>query len=115
MKLKFAVVTQGSKGLEDSVSEVFGRARTFTIVEVEDGRIRGARVMDNPAASFDFGVGPVVAEKLIEEKVDAAIAGEFGPGALTLLGAKNIRAVRVKAGTNVRQAVENSIKELMVR
>jgi predicted Fe-Mo cluster-binding NifX family protein len=113
LKLKFAVATQGSKGLRGRVSDVFGRTRTFTIVEVEDGRIKGAKVINNPAASLEYGVGPIVAEKLAGEKVDVAIAGEFGPGALALLKAKNIRAVKVKVGTNVCQAVDNVIKELM--
>ena len=112
MKLKVAVATQGSKGLKDKVSEVFGRAKT-SIVEVEDGRIKGAKVMNNPAASLEYGAGPIVSQKLAEEKVNVAIASEFGPGALALLKAKNIRAVKVKAGINARQAVENAIKKLM--
>jgi predicted Fe-Mo cluster-binding NifX family protein len=112
LKLKVAVATQGSKGLRDRVSEVFGRTRTFTIVEVEDGRIKGAKVMNNPAASLEYGAGPIVAEKLAGEKVDVAIAGEFGPGALALLKAKNIHALKAKVGTNVRQAVDN-VKERM--
>ena len=113
MKFKVVVATQGSKGLKDKVSNVFGRTRTFTIVEVEDGRIKGTKVMNNPAASLEYGVGPIVAEKLAEKKVDVAIAGEFGPGALTLLKMKNIRAIEVKVGTNVCQAVDNVIKERM--
>jgi hypothetical protein len=41
-----AATTTG--GLEDQVSPVFGRAPTFTVVEVEDGKILGASVIDNP-------------------------------------------------------------------
>jgi len=33
VKHRIAVATDGKKGLEDTVSNVFGRARTFTIVE----------------------------------------------------------------------------------
>jgi len=113
--LKVAVATQGSKGLRDRVSAIFGRAPIFTIVEVKDGRIKGAKVMKNPAASLEYGVGPIVAEKLAEKKVDVAIAGEFGPGALALLKAKNIRAVEVKVGTNVCRAVDNVIKERVLK
>ena len=80
-------------------------------MEVEDGQIKGAKVINNPAASLEYGVGPIVAEKLAEKKVDVAIAGEFGPGALALLKAKNIRAVEVKVGTNICRAVDNVIKE----
>ena len=113
LKLNVAVVTQGSKGLRGRVSDVFGRTRTFTIVEVEDGQIKGAKVMNNPAASPEYGVGSVVSQKLAEENVDVVIASEFGPGALALLKAKNIRAVKAKVGTNVCRAVDDVIKERM--
>ncbi len=112
MRLRLAVATR-SGGLEDRVSEVFAGARTFTIVEVEDGRIRGTEVIENPAVSFEHGRGPIVAKKLVEEGVNVAIAGEFGPGALAILKAEDIRPVRVRAGTSVRQAVKDAIKEQM--
>jgi predicted Fe-Mo cluster-binding NifX family protein len=54
-KLKIAVPTKAYEGLEDAVSEVFGRAKTFTIVEVENGQIINVQVIDNPAASYDYG------------------------------------------------------------
>jgi predicted Fe-Mo cluster-binding NifX family protein len=110
LKLKVAVATQGSDGLKDSVSDVFGRARTFTIVEIESGRIKGTKVMNNPATSLEYGVGPIVTEKLAEEKVNIVIAAEFGPGVSAFLKDKNIRTVKAKAGTNVRQAVEALLK-----
>lgn len=110
MKLKVAVATQGSDGLKDSVSDVFGRARTFTIVEIEGGRIKATKVINNPAASLEHGVGPIVTEKLAKEKVDVVIAGEFGPGVSAFLRAKNIRMLKAKAGTNVRRAVEALLK-----
>jgi predicted Fe-Mo cluster-binding NifX family protein len=40
VKLKIAVPTKAYAGLEDVVSEVFGKAKTFTIVEVENGQIK---------------------------------------------------------------------------
>ena len=50
-KLRIAVATKKHKGLEDAVSEVFGKAKTFTIVDVEDGEVKSVQVIDNPAAS----------------------------------------------------------------
>jgi predicted Fe-Mo cluster-binding NifX family protein len=32
-----AIATRGYEGLEDTVSNVFGKAKTFTMVNVEDG------------------------------------------------------------------------------
>lgn len=110
MKLKVAVATKGSKGLEDEVSDVFGRARAFTVVDVKEGKIKNAKVVDNPAASYEYGAGPIVTKMLAEMKVEVVIAGEFGMGASVLLKDKNIRAVKVRAGTNVCRAVDSIIK-----
>jgi predicted Fe-Mo cluster-binding NifX family protein len=46
-------------GLNDVVSEVFGKAKTFTLVDVENGEVKDVKVVDNPAASYEYGSGPV--------------------------------------------------------
>ncbi|MDI6704564.1 MAG: NifB/NifX family molybdenum-iron cluster-binding protein [bacterium] len=51
-KIRMAIPTKAYAGLEDTVSEVFGKAKTFTIVEVENGQIRNVQVIDNPASAF---------------------------------------------------------------
>lgn len=104
-----AVATKGSKGLEDGVSDVFGRAPTFTIVEVEEGQIKNAKVVDNPAASYEYGAGPITTKMLADMGVGVVIAAEFGMGASVLIKDKNIRVVKVRAGTNVSRAVHSVI------
>jgi len=64
MQLRVAIPTKADKGLEDVVSEVFGKAKTFTIVEVEDGQIRNVQVIDNPGASYEYGSGPIAVKSL---------------------------------------------------
>lgn len=44
-KLRIAVATNGKEGLEDHVSQVFGRAATFTIVDVEGKVFKKVRVI----------------------------------------------------------------------
>jgi predicted Fe-Mo cluster-binding NifX family protein len=39
-RVKVAVPTKSHAGLKDTVSEAFGRAETFTIVKIEDGKIK---------------------------------------------------------------------------
>jgi len=43
-KLRIAVATNEKNGLGDIVSNVFGRAKTFTIVDAEDDNITDVRV-----------------------------------------------------------------------
>ena len=110
MGLKVAVAAKGLKGLEDEVSDVFGRARAFAIVETEGDQIKNVKVVDNPAVSYEYGAGPITTKMLADMGVNVVIASEFGMGASVLLKDKNIRAVKVKAGTNVCRAVDSVIK-----
>jgi predicted Fe-Mo cluster-binding NifX family protein len=113
-KLKIAVPTKSYGGLEDSVSEVFGKAKTFTIVEVENGQIRNVQVIDNPAASYDYGSGPVAVKTLADLKIDFVLAAELGPGASGLLEHYHIRKVSVNPNTKVADVIKESLAKLRV-
>ena len=104
MGLKVAVATKGSKGLKDEVSYEFGRAQTFTVIDLEDDQAKNVKVVDNPAVSYEHGAGPIVVKMLADMNVEVVVAGEFGPGVSIFLKDKNIRATKVKAGTNVSRA-----------
>lgn len=109
-KIRLAVATDGDKKLEDVVSQVFGRANTFTILDIENGEIQGIEVIDNPAASYKHGVGPIVVQALSKLKINIIIAFEFGPGAAALLEQKNIAMIPAKPNTNVRIVVDDFLK-----
>lgn len=64
--LRVAVPTGARGGLEDLVSEVFGRADTYTIVDVGDGEVKSVEVVRNPAVSYTHGVGPIVVKMLVD-------------------------------------------------
>jgi predicted Fe-Mo cluster-binding NifX family protein len=113
-KLKIAVPTKAYAGLEDVVSEVFGKTKTFTILEVENGQIRNVHVIDNPAASYDYGSGPVAVKTLADLNVDFVLAAELGPGASGLLEHYHIRKISVKPNTKVADAVKENLAELKV-
>jgi predicted Fe-Mo cluster-binding NifX family protein len=97
-KLKVAVPTKAYTGLEDTVSEVFGKAKTFTIVEVENGQIRNVHVIDNPAASYEYGSGPVAVKTLADLKVDFVLASG-------LLEHHHIKKVSVKPNAKVADII----------
>ncbi len=112
--LKIAVPTKSHAGLEDIISEVFGKAKTFTIVEVEDSQIKNVRVIENPAASYDYGAGPVAVKTLADVKVNYVMAVELGPGASGLLEQYGIKKILVKANTKVEEAVKENLAKLRV-
>jgi predicted Fe-Mo cluster-binding NifX family protein len=110
-KSRVAIPTRGRGGLEDVVSEVFGRANTFTIFDIEESNIKNLKVLENPAVSYSHGAGPIVVKMLLDEGVNTVVAAEFGPGVLTLLDQHKVTKITVAAGTRVAQ----SIKELLTK
>ena len=110
-KVKIAIATTGQAGLDDEVAPVFGRANTFTIVDVEDREIHAVKVLENPATSYAHGAGPLVVKELVDLNVDAVIAPDFGPGASTLLKQHHITTITSKPGEKVKRVVQKSIKK----
>ena len=105
--LRVAVATKGSKGLDDEVSYEFGRAPAFTVIDIENNKVKNVKVVDNPAASYEHGAGPIVVMTLADMKVEVVVAGEFGPGVSVFLKDRNIRTVKVAAETKVSQALNS--------
>ena len=110
--VKIAVPTKGDKGLEDSISEVFGRSEKFTIIEAINGSIIKVETVENPAASYKHGAGPIVVKMLTDMGVTAVAAREFGLGVSTLLEQNGIKKFNVKADITVKEAVEKILEEL---
>ncbi|MGQ9781793.1 MAG: NifB/NifX family molybdenum-iron cluster-binding protein [Nitrososphaeria archaeon] len=104
-KLRVVVPTKDNKGLEDEVSEMFGKAKTFTIIDIIDGKIEDVKIIENPAASYRFGAGPIVVKTLTEMETDAIVAGELGPGASALIKDQGMSKITVKPGTKVSEAI----------
>jgi len=109
VKRKIAVATDGKNGLEDTVSNVFGRAKTFTIIEAENEKIISVNVLDNLALSYPHGAGPIVTKTLIDDGVKVVIANELGVGASEILTQHNIIYIQAKPGTNVGEAIKKAL------
>ena len=107
--LKIAVVTEGYDGLDNTVSHVFGKTKTFTIVTVEDGKIKNVKIIDNPAAAYHQGSGPIASKTLAELKVDRVIASQLGPGASELLDYHKITTIIVEPKTTVAVAINKAV------
>jgi predicted Fe-Mo cluster-binding NifX family protein len=108
-KLRIAVATNEKNGLGDVVSNVFGRAKTFTIVDAEDERIAGVTILENSAVSYHHGAGPIAVKMLVDEGVEVVLANELGIGASELLKQHNITIIPVKPGTKVAEATKKAL------
>ena len=103
---KIAIPTEGNKGLEDTVSNVFGRSKTFTIITITANKVESVEIKENPTISYKHGAGPIVAKMLVDMGVNKVIASEIGPGVSTLLDEFNIKKVKVEPGTQIRNILK---------
>jgi predicted Fe-Mo cluster-binding NifX family protein len=105
-RIKIAIPTKEDKGLEDSVSDVFGKAQNFVVIEVKNGSIIEAKVVKNPAANYKHGSGPIAVKMLTDMKVDVVAGREFGLGVSTLLEQNKIEKIKVRTEIPVKEAVK---------
>jgi predicted Fe-Mo cluster-binding NifX family protein len=111
-KLRVAVPSKAQGGLEDVVSDVFGRANTFTVVDAERGIIKNVKVLKNPAVSYQHGAGPIVVKMLIDAGVNVVIAAEFGPGVSTLLDQHKVTKITVNAGRGIAESIKDALAKV---
>lgn len=109
--MRIAVATQGAGGLNDLVSPVFGRAMSFTVVEIENDEIKNVEVHPNPAMSAISGAGLQAAQILANLKVDVIIAGSFGPNASAALSVMGIQMISGVMGISVKEAIDKYISK----
>ena len=108
-KFRIAIATNEKNGLGDVVSNVFGRAKTFTIIDVEDENITDVRILENSAVSYHHGAGPIAVKMLLDEGVEVVLANELGIGASELLKQHNVTIIPVKPGTKVEEAAKKAL------
>lgn len=101
------IVSTTKGGLDDFVSQSFGRAPTFTIVDVDgNGNIINVQVVQNPGYLAPRGAGIQAAQFCINEDADVVIAGQFGPNSSQVLQAAGIRFVSAPPTMTVKQSVQ---------
>ena len=88
---KIALASQDNLGLEGQMSGHFGRCPYYTLVDVEDGKIQGVSVVENPFYnSHEPGKVPAFVHS---QNVDVMIAGGMGPMAINLFNGYGIEVV----------------------
>jgi len=74
--MRLAVPTNGEGGLEGERSEHFGHCDCFTLVDIEDGKVKSVSILQNPAHEEGGCLRPV--GLLSEAGVNAIVAGGMG-------------------------------------
>ena len=111
MSIKIAFTTNKG-GLDDKIAERFGRAQTFTVVEVDDeGNVLSVEIVENPGARAASGAGIRAVQKLVDMKVDIVVGPNPGPNAYMALQQANIK-LYVLPGLTVKDALDKILIEL---
>ncbi|MHA1596684.1 MAG: NifB/NifX family molybdenum-iron cluster-binding protein [Candidatus Asgardarchaeia archaeon] len=105
-KERIVLATQGEGGLEDYVSPVFGRAPTYTVVDLEDGEVKGVSVERNPAFQSPMGAGIQAAQFVANLGAKVVMAGNYGPNAVNALASLGIKTISGVFNVKVKDAVK---------
>ncbi len=101
--MRVAISTDG-----DFVSQHFGRCPSFTIVNIENGKITSNEIVDNPGHEPGF-----IPQFLHERGVEAIITGGIGmraAGFFDELGIKPIMGISGKIDEIVEQLIKGTLK-----
>ncbi|MGQ9673633.1 MAG: NifB/NifX family molybdenum-iron cluster-binding protein [Candidatus Aminicenantales bacterium] len=96
--MKIAIATENGY-----VSAHFGRCPSYTLVDIEDGKMVGRQEIPNPGHSPGF-----LPAYLSEKGVDVIIAGGMGPRAQGLFTEKNIQTI-----TGVQGKIDDVIEKFL--
>ena len=103
-RIRIAVPTEGDGGIDSPRSAHFGRAGSFTVVDVVDGRMVGGLSVPNPPHTHG-GCGATV-RLLADNEVRTVIVVGMGPGPRAAMEAAGMRAFFDDTAATPRQAVE---------
>ncbi len=103
--MKIAISSIGQDDLSSELSPIFGRCPFFIIVEIENNEIISHKRIENKAVMQAGGAGPMAAQTVANEKVNAVISNAVGPRAFDILQQLNIEVYKAQ-GATVKEAVD---------
>ena len=104
--MKIAISSTG-KEMESQVDTRFGRCPYFIIVDIENKKIKGKKIIKNEAMAQRGGAGISAAEVVGNEKVSAVITVNIGPRAVGIIQQLGIKIYQAQ-GT-VKEVIQNFI------
>jgi len=110
--MRIAVPTTGKRKLSNKITDSFSRTPEFTIVTIEENRIKTVKIVVNPGNTPERGAGPLAARTLKDNNVDVLLTVEMGPGARNILEALGIEIELVEQDKSVKELVESYLESL---
>ena len=103
--MRIALPTIGNRKLSNKIADTFSRAPSFTIVTIQNNKIKSVEVIKNPGETPERGSGPLAARTLKDNKVDILLTEDMGPGARNILETLDIQINLVEKGKKVKEVL----------
>ncbi|AEB67512.1 MULTISPECIES: NifB/NifX family molybdenum-iron cluster-binding protein [Methanothrix] len=107
--MKICVPTMGNSGLDEAICQHFGRAPTFTVVDLNDNEICVL-----PNVSEHMGGTGLPTETIFAEGVQVLIVGGLGPKAVMAFSEAGIDVFVGATGT-VKDAIDDWREDVLSR
>jgi len=108
-KMKVCIPTMGDSCMEEAICQHFGRAPTFTVLDLEAGTIKVL-----PNVSEHMGGRGLPTEAIFAEGVQVMIVGGLGPKAVQFFAEQNVEVFVGATGT-VKDAIEDWREGFLVK
>jgi len=103
LKERIVIPAEDGNGLNARLSEHFGRAPYFIIVDLEENNISNVQVVPNESEHFGgFGRPP---DRILQFKPNAVITYGMGPRALSIFQEAKVAVLRANSST-VKEVIE---------
>ena len=89
-----AIPSSGEGGLNETMSQRFGRCASFTLVTIEDKTIKEVKGVPNSASNSMGGAGIQAAQIIGNNGAREVIVGFLGPNAVESLKAMNLKVLQ---------------------
>ena len=114
MTMRIVIPTSNESGLDAQLSEHFGRAPFFTVVDLnEEGHVIDQKTIANESEHFGGEGHPP--DRILQFKPHALVTYGMGPRALTIFQEAKVAVLRTNAST-VREVIaaynKNELEEL---
>ena len=107
--MKVCIPTMGSSGMDEALCQHFGRAPTFTVIDLDTGKVKILRNV-----SEHMGGSGIPAETILAEGVQVMIVGGLGPKAVSAFSQAGVD-VFVGASGTVKDAIEDWRADMLTR
>ncbi|HOV51972.1 MAG: Dinitrogenase iron-molybdenum cofactor [Methanosaeta sp. PtaB.Bin018] len=107
--MKICVPTMGTEGMNEAICQHFGRAPTFTVVDMDTGDIQIL-----PNVSEHMGGSGLPTETILKMGVQVMIVGGLGPKAVAAFSSSGVD-VYVGAAGSVKDAIDDWQAKMLQR